>query len=51
MEVKSTEEQPGWMSRVIRDLGLRVLANSKFTQALLASRHELHHATGIVAIR
>lgn len=51
MEVKTTEEQPGWMSRVIRDLGLRVLANSKFTQALLASRHELHHATGIVAIR
>jgi hypothetical protein len=51
MEVKTLEEQPHWISRIVRDLGLKALANSKFTQAILASRPELHHSTGIVSVR
>ena len=51
LEIKSFAEQSFWLNRLVRQFGLKVVANSKFTQAMQACRPELHHATGIVTIR
>ncbi len=51
MEIKFKEELPIWIRTLVHDYGLKVIANSKFTQGIQASRHDLYHPGGVVVIR
>ncbi|NLK50446.1 MAG: polyphosphate polymerase domain-containing protein [Candidatus Cloacimonetes bacterium] len=51
LEIKHWESPPRWLSNLVRDHGLKLVANSKFTQGLQAARHELYHPDGVVWIR
>lgn len=50
-ELKCRNERPKWITNLIRDHGLRLIANSKFTQGITASRNDLFHPDGVVLIR
>ena len=41
LEIKCKQEQPRWLNRLIRDHGLKVMANSKYTQGVELSRHDV----------
>ena len=51
MEIKFKTNFPDWLSRLVRLYGLRVMANSKFTQAIQVARHDLYHPGGVVVLR
>ncbi len=51
MEIKFKDEVPAWVKKLVHTYGLRIIANSKFTQGLQACRHDLAHPGGIVTIR
>jgi len=51
MEIKCKEKQPVWLKHIVRNYGLRWVANSKFTQGIQASRKDLYHPGGVVVIR
>lgn len=51
MEIKFKENPPQWVKALVHTYGLRVVANSKFTQGIQASRHDLYHPGGTVIIR
>lgn len=51
MEIKSNDVLPSWLQSVIRNYGLRWVANSKFSHGIQASRHDLMHPNGIVVVR
>ena len=40
-EIKCDKSQPGWLLKLVQSQGLRIVANSKFTQGLELSRPEL----------
>lgn len=50
-EVKCRDYQPRWLNVIIRDYGLKLVANSKFTQGIQAARQDLYHPGGVVVIR
>ncbi len=50
-EIKCRDHQPDWLNKVIRDYGLKLVANSKFTQGIQAARQDLYHPDGVVVIR
>jgi len=43
LEIKCNKSQPHWLRQMVCDHGLRVAANSKFTQGIEISRPELVH--------
>lgn len=51
MEIKFKEGLPIWVKKLTQSLGLRIVANSKFTQAIQVSRNDLYHPGGIVVVR
>lgn len=51
MEIKYRDDLPFWVKDMVQTYGLKVLANSKFTQGIQAARHDLYHPGGIVVIR
>lgn len=51
LEIKCKHSQPVWLRDLIRNHGLRWVANSKFTQSIQSSRKDLYHPNGIVYIR
>lgn len=51
MEIKYKDDLPAWVRNLVRMYGLQVIANSKFTQAIQASRHDLVHPGGVAIIR
>ena len=51
LEIKSGKERPAWVRDLVRDYGLKWVANSKFTQGIQASRRDLFHPAGVVLIR
>ncbi len=51
LEIKCRDTQPTWLRDLVRDYGLRLLANSKFTQGIQVARHNLHHPDGVIIVR
>lgn len=51
MEIKCRNEMPDWLRNIIRNYGLRWVANSKFTQGIQAGRKDLYYPDGLVIIR
>lgn len=51
LEIKFKDEVPEWVKTLVFENGLKIIANSKFTQGIQASRNELHHPGGVVVIR
>lgn len=51
LEIKCRNERPQWLRNLVRDHGLKIIANSKFTQGIQASRHDLYHPDGVVLVR
>ncbi len=51
MEIKCREKQPYWLHGLVRDYGLKLVANSKFTQGIQIARQDLYHPNGVVVIR
>lgn len=51
MEIKYKDELPSWVKDLVQEYGLKIIANSKFTQGIQAARHDLSHPEGIVTIR
>ncbi len=50
-EVKCRHQRPAWLRRLVQAHGLRVIANSKFTQGIQSARHDLYRPDGVVVIR
>lgn len=51
MEIKFKKGLPAWVRHLVHQHGLKIVANSKFTQGIQAARNDLHHPGGIVVIR
>lgn len=51
MEVKFKDTLPSWIKNLVHGQGLKVIANSKFTQGIQLSRRDLHHPGGIIIVR
>lgn len=51
MEIKYKDELPSWVTNLVETYGLKIIANSKFTQGIQAARHDLYHPGGVITIR
>lgn len=51
MEIKYKDELPSWVTKLVETYGLKIIANSKFTQGIQAARQDLYHPGGVVTIR
>jgi len=51
MEVKFKDTLPRWMSQLVRSHGLKVIANSKYTQSIQIARHDLYHPENAILVR
>jgi SPX domain protein involved in polyphosphate accumulation len=51
LEIKFKEDLPSWVERLVREQGLKVIANSKYTQGLQVGRHDLYHPEGVILVR
>lgn len=51
LEIKFKDELPKWLEALVRNQGLKVIANSKYTQCIQIARHDLHHPEGIILVR
>jgi len=51
LEIKCKNKQPIWLRDLIRNYGLRWVANSKFTQGIQSARKDLYHPNGVVIVR
>lgn len=51
LEIKCRHDQPAWLRDLVREYGLRWVANSKFTQGIQAARHDLCYPNGVVIVR
>jgi SPX domain protein involved in polyphosphate accumulation len=51
LEIKFKEDLPLWVSRLVREQGLKVIANSKYTQGLQIARHDLYHPEKVILVR
>jgi SPX domain protein involved in polyphosphate accumulation len=51
LEIKTKQNRPKWVHRLIHDYGLRWVANSKFAQGIQTARHDLCYPNGVVVVR
>lgn len=51
LEIKFKDQLPLWLESLVRQQGLKVIANSKYTQCLQVARHDLHHPEGVILVR
>jgi hypothetical protein len=50
-EIKFKDNLPFWLGRLVREQGLKVIANSKYTQGLQIARHDLYHPEQVILVR
>ena len=51
LEIKFKDSLPLWLGRLVREQGLKVIANSKYTQGLQIARHDLYHPEQVILVR
>lgn len=51
MEIKFKDTLPRWINRLVRNHGLKVIANSKYTQSVQIARHDLYHPENAILVR
>ena len=51
LEIKFNSNLPQWLENLIRPHGLKVIANSKYTQSILVARHDLHYPNNVILVR
>lgn len=51
LEVKYRLKPPSWLKHIIHGYGLRLVANSKFTQGIEAGRRDRHYPNGVLVVR
>ena len=51
LEIKFNGSLPLWLENLTRQHGLKVIANSKFTQSILIARHDLYHPGNVILVR
>jgi hypothetical protein len=51
LEIKFKENLPDWLENLVRAQGLKVIANSKYTQGLQIARHDLYHPDQVILVR
>ena len=51
LEIKFRDHQPAWLKELVHSNGLKLIANSKFTQGIQVARQDLHHPGGVVVVR
>lgn len=51
MELKFNNEFPDWLNKLVRRHGLKVIANSKYTQAIQIARHDLYYPERVITVR
>lgn len=51
LEIKCRNKQPSWLRALVKHYGLKIAANSKYTQAIQAARQDLHYPDGVTVIR
>ena len=51
LEIKCRDKQPLWLRDIVRNYGLKLVANSKFAQGTQAARQDLYYPGGVVVIR
>jgi len=51
LEVKCRNKQPDWLRNLVRDHGLKLVANSKFAQGIQVARQDLFYPNGVVVVR
>jgi len=51
MEIKFKDNLPLWLEMVVREQGMKVIANSKYAQSLQIARHDLYHPNNVILVR
>jgi SPX domain protein involved in polyphosphate accumulation len=51
LEIKFNDTLPKWLVALVREHGLKVIANSKYTQSVLISRNDLYHPEHVILVR
>lgn len=51
LEIKYRKKPAVWIRRLVHSHGLRLVANSKYTQAIEVARHDRHYPNGVVIVR
>lgn len=51
MEIKCKDNHPVWLRNLVRNHGLKWVANSKFTHGIQSARPDLIYPSGIVVVR
>jgi hypothetical protein len=51
LEIKFKDSLPTWLEKLVRGHGLKVIANSKYTQSIQIARHDLHHPHNVILVR
>ncbi len=51
LEVKYRLVPPPWLKHIVHGYGLRLVANSKFTQGIEAGRRDRHYPNGVLVVR
>ena len=51
LEVKCRHNRPAWLRNMVQDYGLKVVANSKYTQGIQVARQDLYYPDGVVVVR
>lgn len=51
LEVKFRQKPPLWLKPIVQQHGLRLVANSKFTQAMEAARQDHVYPGGVLVVR
>jgi hypothetical protein len=51
LEIKFKDNLPLWLGNLVREQGLKVIANSKYTEGLQIARHDLYHPEKVILVR
>jgi hypothetical protein len=51
LEIKFKDNLPLWLGNLVREHGLKVIANSKYTEGLQIARHDLYHPEKVILVR
>jgi len=51
LEIKFNDTLPNWLEALIKAQGLKIIANSKFSQSILVARNDLVHPGNVILVR
>jgi SPX domain protein involved in polyphosphate accumulation len=51
LEIKFKDNLPLWLEKLVRNQGLKFIANSKYTQGLQIARHDLYYPDQVILVR